>query len=776
MMLLKNLTDSLLKAGTYNRGVQAAPAAILWTDKEGIWAPAIPAVQRVIPSLFVLGPYEVKKQQGPAIWIKCAVAGKVPELSIQDNTIPIVYLSGVSRSDLRAIESCPRHLQPLAELQYRGVFWSQANAKDWTVNAFLCSKHGGLGLPVLQDQATQAALLRALATGELLPRAVAELKNKTLDATFFDALIAPNPVKDILTWMNDPQGKQQEWKGGRWDIFVDRCRKDYKFHPEQDGELVAAEKLAAHSGVWAEIWEFYSDAYGRFPNVMALLERTTPPATLFEDVSGYPKANAGKEEELRANLLKLTALPPDKARESLLAEEHHHAERRDWLWSRMGVAPLANALQPLTVMARLVERIPHGNNLDAIAASYRDDLWQIDLAALDALAAVQAKQDLLAVQSALRAVYVPWLEKAAFRFQEVVQKLGSSGAGIAEPENHYQAGQCIVFVDGLRYDVATRLCRFLENLDVEVRLEVAWTTVPSVTASGKAWVSPVARKIKGKATSTDFEASIAESDKPLSAYNFRKLMEDNDWDILSSHQTGDPKGKAWTECGDLDHYGHEHGLKLARDLANQLSAIVERIEELLDAGWKHIRIVTDHGWLLVPGGMPKVELQKFETESRWGRCAVLKDNSQGTPLSCNWSWCPEVAVAMAPGIGSFVAGCEYGHGGLSLQESLIPVIDIQTKAPSISSQSVEIKTVHWQGLRCRIEITPPFSDVKVDIRTKAALADSSVVSTPKPCLEGHVSLVLDADRDDMIGTTASIVILGQAGQVLKKAATTIGGE
>ena len=34
-----------------------------------------------------------------------------------DDTIPVVYLPGVGRLDLRALETCPKHLQPLAELQ-----------------------------------------------------------------------------------------------------------------------------------------------------------------------------------------------------------------------------------------------------------------------------------------------------------------------------------------------------------------------------------------------------------------------------------------------------------------------------------------------------------------------------------------------------------------------------------------------------------------------------------------------------------------------------------
>ena len=85
---------------------------------------------------------------------RCRQAGA----QVLGGTVPILYLPGTSRADLRVIETCPRELQPFAELQYRGVFWSQANGKDWTVNAFLSAKKDGLGLDVAQDSATQEAL------------------------------------------------------------------------------------------------------------------------------------------------------------------------------------------------------------------------------------------------------------------------------------------------------------------------------------------------------------------------------------------------------------------------------------------------------------------------------------------------------------------------------------------------------------------------------------------------------------------------------------------
>ena len=38
------------------------------------------------------------------------------------------------------------------------------------------------------------------------------------------------------------------------------------------------------------------------------------------------------------------------------------------------------------------------------------------------------------------------------------------------------------------------------------------------------------------------------------------------------------------------------------------------MDGLLDAGWQQVVVVTDHGWLYVPGGLPKVELPYYLTK------------------------------------------------------------------------------------------------------------------------------------------------------------------
>jgi hypothetical protein len=148
------LLASLQAAASFNRDDAVPPAAILWPDEKREWERLAPRLRLVLPQFLTFGPYDRASRSGPAIWLRCVLAGKFPELAWAPDTVPIIYLPGVSRATLRATEECPQELKPLAELQYRGVFWSQVNGKDWTVTAFLQTNQGGLQLKITRDNAT----------------------------------------------------------------------------------------------------------------------------------------------------------------------------------------------------------------------------------------------------------------------------------------------------------------------------------------------------------------------------------------------------------------------------------------------------------------------------------------------------------------------------------------------------------------------------------------------------------------------------------------------
>ena len=64
-------------------------------------------------------------------------------------------------------------------------------------------------------------------------------------------------------------------------------------------------------------------------------------------------------------------------------------------------------------------------------------------------------------------------------------------------------------------------------------------------------------------------------------------------------------------------------------------------------------------------------------------------------LVLSWSFDPAVRVALAHGISAFSSGREYDHGGLSLQESVIPFLQIQRSG--IIEEQPKFLSVGWNS-------------------------------------------------------------------------------
>lgn len=767
MKIFDLLTQSLLKSGTYNKHDQIAPATVLWTDKERQWELVIPLLRKMFPQLLTLGDFAPEAKTGPAIWLKCMIARTLPEADWPELTVPIIYLPSVSRMDLRAIESCPSELQPLAELQYRGTFWSQKNGKDWTLYAFLKSSEGGIGLDVAQDEKTLLAMRRAFIP--LLEETVDAWKAGRLEAHNFDKLLAPDPVKNLLRWLDDPAATKKQWVSEEWEAYVAICKTEFSFSPTADGELTGAEKLARQQGPWAKVWQRYIEAPQLYPRLPDLLRRTALPDDLFSDKSAWPQHNETEEGDLRIALEKLLECAPHLARTKVLELEQHNAERRMSVWARLGQAPLAMAMEHLATLAQGTQQAVAGDTPDELAGKYQQTGWQVDDAVLKALAAVSKADDVKAIQAAVQSLYKPWLEESAFRLQEVVTKTGYPATTVSDDNGN---GDLLLFVDGLRFDIGQQLVQQLVASGCDASLAARWSALPTVTSTAKPAVSPVAGQIAGTPDSADFEPNTAASGKPLTTHHFRKLLEDGGWQVVAKGECGSPDGKVWAEFGDFDHYGHEHGWKLARHIGEQIDELTEYVEALLNAGWARIKIVTDHGWLLLlPGGLPKSDLHKCLAETRWGRCALVKESASVEYQIVPWHWYSGTQVAVAPGISCFTSGKEYDHGGISLQECLIPVVTITRTA---ATPSAKIKEHAWRGLRCKVTIDESAKGFTVDIRTKPADATSTVANGGKLVEDGD-STSLVVEEDGLLGMAAVLVLVDKNGTVISKVATTVGG-
>ena len=685
------------QARRYNPALEAKPIAILWTDEKREWEAVLPSLKEALPELHSLGAHAPDDRSGPGIWLRMVADGQAGQAS--EGETPILYLPGVGngqlRTDLRGLKNDPQ-LAPLAELQYRGCFWRQENGKDWTLRAFLESKRGGLGFRVAGNQETAQALKAAI--GKLLMQNVRALEAQVIDERYLNDLLNPAPDETVLRWLTSPEAIRQE-KGNAWDSFVATMRSRFGVDLSR-GPMEAAQRILGSSrGEPAYLlWEQYAAHWQSYPDAYELLRSVAPP-DMIQGPERYPRENDADEKRLADELLKTASLHPAAAAQGVLELEKKHAARRGMLWARQGHAPLATALEHLAAIATAFLQPGAGGDVSEAARHYAESGWRVDAAARAAMALAQQAELEQPVYAVLEALYRRWLERQADGFQSLVKRDGYPQWGLPAVAD----GTLVLFVDGLRFDLARELeANMAAGGDLDITLEPGFTSIPSVTSSGKVWISP-ACKLAVRGSGSNFEPVL-----PRGAYTadkLRKAMESEVFAIVDTESPSLAYGKGWAEFpGDIDSDGHNKGLRLARAVTGHLVDLARAIRRMLNVGWKEVWVVTDHGWLLLPGGLPKAELPARLTETRWGRCAILREAAAGQEsLVLPWSFDASVSIALAPGISAFTRGREYDHGGLSPQESVVPFLRVKRNGP-VTGQA-RLASVRWNTRKTICSVT-----------------------------------------------------------------------
>ena len=406
------------------------------------------------------------------------------------------------------------------------------------------------------------------------------------------------------------------------------------------------------------------------------------------------------------------------------------------------------ALQRLVALANLSKSPAGGATIEAAASVYATSGYRCDMAALDALSRfLETTSDSAIMKRFVRTLYEPWLNASARHFQDLVQKTGKL---LPKP----LAGErdvCVLFVDGLRFDVGALLAAELEQRGLILRLGYRLSTLPTVTATAKPAAMPLEIELHGE-SGEDFTPFVGT--KAATTPVLREAMAQRGVEILEGSENRFSSGSeagGWAECGQIDAYGHAHPDDLPIRCQTEVMNVADRVVQLLGAGWKRVCIVTDHGWLLMPGGLPKVDLPAYLSATKWSRCAVVKGDPPVPAYS--WQWNPHVRIASPPGIGSFRAGETYAHGGVSLQECVVPEIVIQR---GIDSVQASILSIEWRGMRCKVKVEANDPKVRVDLRTNWKQANSSLVASIKEVGRSQeVSLVVSDDKHE--GAAAVVV-------------------
>ena len=373
--VLDRVIKILQKAEAHDSSVVEAPIALLWPDADAQWQSLIPMLRdrcRIVS----FGSYDAEKRQGPAYWLRCVVSGTV-EVEGAPPGVPIVYLPGVSREALRAIESVATELGALSALQHRCQWVSHPNGKDWTVRALFSNVERGFGLSVASDSETEAALVASLL--KLADQPWRRLEAKHINADFLHGLLNPDPVRSLLDWLDDPISMRSSLSGAEWTAFVQQCKSDFGFDPAADGEIEGARRLGYGEGQWVQAWQRFRENPTEFPGIPDRLRQAQPAELLPKNPESWPARASEEEDKLRDALSHLASTTPQEARARLLKLEESHRARREYVWSDLGWTPLALALEHLAELAYLTSAGPGGVVVEAITEWYATTGWRADM-------------------------------------------------------------------------------------------------------------------------------------------------------------------------------------------------------------------------------------------------------------------------------------------------------------------------------------------------------------------------------------------------------------
>ncbi|WP_024514758.1 BREX-1 system phosphatase PglZ type B [Bradyrhizobium sp. Tv2a-2] len=778
--LIQGLARTLIDASQTFAG-EEWPAALIWPDPERQWFSAFADLRRRLAlqhvGLYALGDYAPDDGIGPAIWIRCVVeASDAPDLKgvVVGAAHSVVLLPGISWRDLREPLTLTKSAQMLVDMQYRGdVFRQRRQARDWTVATFLRDPDQGLGLDVSTDSRTDESARRALAG--LLDLPLDGWRQKRLSADDFDSLLVEDKERDLLRWIADPDAVRAGMAGAAWSAFRDQIERDYRIDLEQKGALqTAIERLARRSGAWVRVWNRLAAEPHQFRSVCERIREATSPKQgnllggLEEgDPVTSPHDNALAEKILTQELSAIAQLPSREAAAKVIALEERHRARRDTLWAKLGEAPLARALEPLTRLAAATETALLGDDLTAIATAYCEEGWRVDRALIETIAAARTREDVVA--RAAGALYRPWVDPLARRFRAAVEAAGNA----ARPHPlAIEAGTLVLFVDGLRMDLGHEVAELLNNASVAASLTWRLSPVPSLTATAKPLVTPVGDSIAGKGKVDAFQPLEASSGKPASIDVLRKAMLARGIQVLNRNEALPPERPTsigYAECGNIDNDGHNMGLRLAGQLDTELARIAGYAKALKAAGWSRVRIVTDHGWLLMPGGFEVVRLPPSAVIAKGSRAAILQEQATAELSFLPWHWDGSVRIAVPPGAEAFRAGEVYSHGGLSPQECVIP--DIAVGGETAVAGTLRISSISWRRLRLTVELSGEGTDFTVEVRRKERDPASrvDVAST----IEGARARLTVSDEIEE-GDPVLVVVIDRHGSVIDARATRVG--
>ena len=338
---------------------------------------------------------------------------------------------------------------------------------------------------------------------------------------------------------------------------------------------------------------------------------------------------------------------------------------------------------------------------------YRADSAQRNLEAL--LVRIDEEPETEPALQRVRQAYEDVLQKLAVGFTEVLKGAGWSVPNTLHqtriyPELVERAGSRVAYflVDALRFEMGVELKNLLTGSE-DLVLRPAIAALPSITPVGMAALLPRAAASFDVVNANGLLAARIEGTalKDLSArMKFLKARVPGAVDIELGKLLQLTAAKLRNAIGDarlvvvrsqeIDKFGEMDGDYIARQMMDTvLQNVARAVRKLAGAGIESVVITADHGYQFT-----REKDEAFRTDNPGGstidlhrRCWVGRGGSspQGTirVAGAELGYDTDLDFIFPTGIGVFRAGgnLAYHHGGISLQEMVIPVLTLRTANP-----------------------------------------------------------------------------------------------
>ena len=164
---------------------------------------------------------------------------------------------------------------------------------------------------------------------------------------------------------------------------------------------------------------------------------------------------------------------------------------------------------------------------------------------------------------------------------------------------------------------------------------------------------------------------------------------------------------------EVDHLGHGNAQTLVRHMQLEVERVARLVRKLHRWGYPKVHIVTDHGFILLD---EKQLPEEAPCKKEW--CHVLKERFGLAPSNADlpittfpFAWDASMRVVVPPGLSFFKAEKSFSHGGVTVQEMIIPHLISKSHIAKEKRIGIEVVLPAYELMR---------TAVKVSLRPKSA--------------------------------------------------------